>query len=216
MSDTVILQLASLLALIIAITTHEAAHGFMAKAFGDPTAERLGRLTLNPIAHIDPFGTILLPAFLFLMGSPFLFGWAKPVPVNFRNLTPRRPGEFMVAIAGPGTNFLIAIISALLLHLNPEEITFGNNLLAKLILINVMLGVFNMLPLLPLDGGRAFNALLPPRLAHYYSKTEAYGMIVILALALIPVYDGHTVISLVLLPLVKSVFAGILILTGLG
>ncbi len=214
MSDNLILQLASLLALIIAITTHEAAHGYMAKAFGDRTAEHMGRLTLNPIAHIDPFGTILLPALLFFMGSPFLFGWAKPVPVNVRNLIPRRPGEFMVAIAGPGTNFIIAIFSALLLHLNPEGKTFGNNLLIQLIFINIMLGVFNMLPFLPLDGGRALNALLPPRLAHYFSKTEAYWIFILLPLALIPVYNGQTVFSLILLPLVKIVYIAILTLTG--
>lgn len=216
MTDTVILQLASLLALIIAITTHEAAHGFMAKTFGDPTAERLGRLTLNPIAHIDPIGTILLPALLYFSGAPFLFGWAKPVPVDFRNLTPRRPGEFMVAIAGPGTNFILAILSALLYHMNAGEVSFGNSLLVLSIQINVMLGIFNMLPLLPLDGGRALNALLPPRLSFYFSKMERYGMLILLPLALIPIYQGRTIISLVLLPLVKSTTIGILKLTGHG
>lgn len=213
MSDTVILQLAVLLALIIAITTHEAAHGFMAKAFGDLTAQRLGRLTLNPIVHVDPLGTILLPAILYFIGAPFLFGWAKPVPVNFHNLTPRRPGEFMVAIAGPGTNFLLAIISALLYHINPGASTFWNDLLFFSVKINVMLGVFNMLPLLPMDGGRAFNALLPARLSFYYSKMERYGMLIILPLVLIPVYQGQTIIGLVILPIIKLTI-GILGITG--
>lgn len=215
MSDTAITFLASLLALIIAITTHEAAHGFMAKAFGDPTAQRLGRLTLNPIVHVDPLGTILLPALLYFTGAPFLFGWAKPVPVDFRNLVPRRAGEFMVAIAGPGINFFLAILSALLYHINPGGETFGNDLLKFSIKINVMLGVFNLFPILPMDGGRAFNAFLPARLSFYYSKMEPYGMFVVLALFLIPI-QGQPMIGWILFPMVKSTMIGILKLTGHG
>lgn len=214
MSDNVIMQIAGILALIIAITTHEAAHGFMAKLFGDPTAERMGRLTFNPVAHIDPFGTIILPALLFFSGSPFLFGWAKPVPVDFRNLSPRRLGECLVAFAGPGTNFLLAIISALLYHYNPGAETFGNDVLILSIRINIMLGIFNLLPILPMDGGRMVNSVLPAKFSFYYSKTEQYWFFILIPLALFPIYKGQTIISLILYPMFKIVMAGILYLTG--
>lgn len=214
MSDTLIVQLASLLALILAITTHEAAHGFMAKLFGDRTAESMGRLTFNPIAHIDPIGTVLLPAFLYLVGAPFLLGYAKPVPVDFRNLKPRRLGEALVAFAGPGTNFLLAYISALLLHVNPTGETFGNDLLVRLIQINVMLGLFNLLPILPMDGGRLLNAMLPTTLAYKYSKMEPYGPFIILGLFLIPIYHGQSLILVILLPLVKMMLYWMLVLSG--
>ena len=142
MSQDMIVALASLIALVLAVTTHEAAHGFMAKAFGDRTAESMGRLTLNPIPHIDLFGTIILPGLMFMVGTPFLFGYAKPVPIDFRNLKPQRLGEIMVSFAGVGANFILAFIAALLLHINPDKETFGNDILFRLVMINVVLGVF--------------------------------------------------------------------------
>lgn len=193
MSETAILQVATLIALVIAVTTHEAAHGFMAKFFGDPTAQLMGRLTLNPIAHIDLFGTILLPAMMFFSGSPFLFGYAKPVPVNFHNLSPRRMGEVFVAFAGPGMNFLLAFLSALLLHLNPNQETFGNDILLMSFRVNIILGAFNLFPLLPLDGGRIIAGILPQPLRQWYSATERYGMLILLGLIILP--------ALVLVPL---------------
>lgn len=171
-----------LIALIIGITLHEAAHGFVAKWFGDPTAEREGRLTLNPVAHLDPLGTVILPAIMFLTGSPFLFGYAKPVPVDDRNLHPNRLGKIAVSLAGPLMNVVLAIIAGWLLYINPEGETFGNDVLQALIVVNLILASFNLLPILPLDGGRVINALLPKKISELHSKTEPYGMLVILGL----------------------------------
>jgi Zn-dependent protease len=203
MTEDIMLSIASLIALIFAVTTHEAAHGFVAKKFGDPTAERMGRLTFNPVSHIDWFGTILLPGILYLTHAPFLFGYAKPVPVNFSNLRPRRLGEILVAFAGPGVNFFLAFLSALLLHINPTRETFGNDILVKSIFINIVLGVFNLLPILPLDGGRIFNGVLPQRWAAKYSRLEPYGMLILLGILLIPSLTGFNLLSAILMPAVK-------------
>ncbi|HWA48282.1 MAG TPA: site-2 protease family protein [Dongiaceae bacterium] len=176
--------------IIIAITFHEAAHGFVAWRLGDDTAHRLGRVTFNPLKHIDPIGTIILPAVLYL-STGFMFGYAKPVPVNYRRLRRPRRDMVLVAAAGPGINFLLAIASAILLHFVPVEgsvlvQTIGHILVVS-VAVNVLLAVFNMLPLPPLDGGRVAVGLLPYPLSLYLARTERYGMmILILALIILP------------------------------
>ena len=177
---------AFLIALILAITFHEAAHGFVARLFGDPTATRLGRVTLNPIKHIDLLGTIILPGFMLLSGAPFLFGYAKPVPVNFDYLSPKRLGMIFVAAAGPGMNLLLALIAALLLHVNKGVDTLGNEVLVNSIRFNIVLAIFNMLPLPPLDGGRVVAGLLPGALGKAFASLESYGILILLALLILP------------------------------
>ena len=174
---------------IVAITFHEAAHGFIAHQFGDDTAWRLGRVSFNPLKHIDPFGTILLPAILLLTRAPFLFGYAKPVPVNFGALRNPRHDMVWVAAAGPATNILLAIAAGLLVHLIdflPDGVDrwFFKNL-ENAIIINVVLAVFNMIPLPPLDGGRVAVGLLPDVLAAPLARLERFGMLIIIFLLFI-------------------------------
>jgi Zn-dependent protease len=174
---------------IIAITFHEAAHGFAARLLGDDTAWRLGRVTFNPLKHIDPVGTILLPGLLLFLHSPFLFGYAKPVPVNFRALRNPRRDMVLVAAAGPTINIALALIAALMFHLVdylPDTVAqwLGENLRNALI-INVILAVFNLLPLPPLDGGRIAVGLLPNPLSSLLAGLEPYGMIILIGLLFI-------------------------------
>jgi Zn-dependent protease len=181
---------------IIAVTLHEAAHGFVAYSFGDPTAWLAGRLSLNPLKHIDRFGTILLPALLILVRSPFLFGYAKPVPVDFRRLHHPRRDMVWVALAGPATNVLLAIVSALLfygVHLLPlPAAQWVAKNLENSVVINIILCVFNMLPLPPLDGGRVAVGLLPNALALPLARLERWGMPILLLLIFVLPYLGHT------------------------
>ena len=172
--------------ILIAITFHEAAHAYAAWKLGDDTAHRLGRVTFNPLKHVDLFGTILLPALLFLTKAPFLFGWAKPVPVAFGRLGHPRRDMAIVAIAGPLTNMLLALASAALLRivwLLPEAIApWLVQTLYQSILLNLVLAIFNMFPLPPLDGSRVALSLLPNALARPFAKLERFGFLVLLGI----------------------------------
>jgi Zn-dependent protease len=172
--------------ILIAITFHEAAHAYAAWKLGDDTAHRMGRVTFNPFKHVDPFGTVLLPALLFLTKAPFLFGWAKPVPVAFGRLGSPRRDMALVALAGPLTNVMLAFVSAVLLRivpLLPEAIApWLVQTLYQSILLNLILAIFNMMPIPPLDGGRVVTSILPNVLAKPFARLERYGFIILLGI----------------------------------
>ncbi len=199
---------------LMAIILHEVAHGWIAEKFGDTTARRAGRITLNPISHIDPIGTVILPLILIVTGSPYLFGWAKPVPVDFSRLRNPKKDMVWVALSGPGTNFALALVSAMLLRviiiIEPSAVNLaGENvspamlrdigmgvailvpvvlMLKASILINCVLMVLNLIPVPPLDGGRVLVGLLPPKSAYAYSRIEPFGIFIVIALVfLLPV-----------------------------
>jgi Zn-dependent protease len=212
------------LPLLFAITFHEAAHAFAAHRLGDDTAFELGRVSFNPLKHIDPFGTIILPAMLLLSHSPFLFGYAKPVPVKFQNLRNPRLGMVWVALAGPVTNIILALAAALAFHALPlapaDSAQWIADNLKNALVINVVLAVFNMLPIPPLDGGRVAVGLLPPFLAYPLSRLEPFGMLILIGfLILLPLAGSQfglnlDVISAILRTTTGYVLRLVLLLTG--
>jgi Zn-dependent protease len=189
------------LPLVIAITFHEAAHGFVAHHFGDNTAWQLGRVSFNPLRHIDPFGTLVMPAILLMAHSPFLFGYAKPVPVNFRALRSPKTDMVWVALAGPATNIALALVAAAAFHavefLPPNAAQWVADNLKNAVVINVILAVFNMLPIPPLDGGRVAVGLLPKPLAAPLSRLEPFGMLILIGfLILLPLAGSQLGLNL--------------------
>ena len=186
--------------LLFAITLHEAAHGWAASKLGDHTARMMGRVTLNPVKHFDPVGTILVPLLLVIMSVGFIFGWAKPVPINFRALKSQKSGMILVALAGPGANFLMAIgwVIIAIISINLNQPIFLK--MAGIgIFFNILLAVFNLLPIPPLDGSRVISALLPGPLAYKYGQFEQYGFLILLGL----MYIGG--FQLVVLPIVNQI-----------
>jgi Zn-dependent protease len=194
---------------LFAITVHETAHGWVASLLGDHSARMMGRLTLNPIKHIDLIGTLVVPAFLYFTAG-FIFGWAKPVPVNFSALRSPKQDMLWVAIAGPMSNFIMAIIWLVTIFV---AINTGSQFLADMaqigIQINLLLAVLNLLPLPPLDGGRVVSALLPPKISYQFDQLEAYGLFILLGLLFLGIFQS------VILPIVKFIQQWLYTLVGL-
>ena len=223
MNQNTLFQIATwLIPLIIAIVFHEVSHGLVARRLGDPTAAERGRLTFNPIRHVDPFGTVILPLILALSHAP-IFGWAKPVPVNYRRLRHPRRDMVLVALAGPGMNLLLAIVGALVLAAtlsfssNPDSLgtafLAGNAL--NFVLINLFLAVFNLLPIPPFDGGHVVQGLLPPPLAQSFARIGRYSLLVLVVLLLVLPAIGINVVGHLVSPLVDSLARGLLGLFGI-
>jgi Zn-dependent protease len=208
------------LPVLLAVVLHEVAHGWVAGHFGDPTARQMGRLTLNPLKHIDPVGTVVFPALLVAINSPLIFGSAKPVPVDFSRLNPPRLGMAAVALAGPVTNILLALAAALLLHIDtlvtPEQAPWLFQNLYRAIMINCVLASFNLLPILPLDGGRVVTALLTGRARAVWSRYERFGLFFLIAILLVPAYLGYGVIQQVLLAPTYWLLEKVMLITGNG
>ena len=224
--------LAAIFASVVAITLHEAAHGYAALARGDDTAKLMGRISLNPLRHVDPVGTVALPLFLLVtqlltIGRvEAMFGWAKPVPVNIWKLRNPRWDMVLVAAAGPAMNFVLAFIAALFAHivlawqgsLSPEAVQLGIRAVGLMMIANLVLGLFNLLPIPPLDGGRIMVGLLPERLAIALASLERYGLlIVILGLFILPqIVPGYDPMRWFLTEVVAPAFDLVLMLAGHG
>ncbi len=196
---------------LFAITLHEAAHGWVASKLGDHTARMMGRVTLNPVKHIDPVGTIVVPIALLIMSTGFIFGWAKPVPINFNALRSGKSGMIWVALAGPGANLIMAIGWLFVAFFS---INMNTPVLLKMagagIFINILLGVFNLLPIPPLDGSRVISALLPNPLAYKYNQLERYGFVILIGLMF---FGGF---AYIVWPIVKLALNSLSMLSGLN
>jgi Zn-dependent protease len=182
-----IFNITLLVIFFFAIILHEYSHGWTAYKLGDPTAKYAGRLTLNPLAHIDPIGTLMLPIFLRIMGSPIIFGWAKPIPVNFWNLHNPKRDMIWVGLSGPTANFICAIVLSLILKMDMPLALY--KIIELGILINLVLAVFNLIPVPPLDGSRVLMGILPYDLSLRYSRIEPYGFLIILFLLFIGMFE---------------------------
>jgi Zn-dependent protease len=222
--DNIVFQVATwLVPLIVAIILHEIAHGWVANAFGDPTARERGRLSLNPVRHIDPFGTVLLPLVLAVSGAP-VFGWARPVPVVAKRMRNPRLHMMIVALAGPGMNLFLALLAGIALALVRLTVPPGGVAWAFVMLnlinfvaINIFLAVFNLLPLPPFDGGHVVEGLLPRRLARHYAKIGRFGFLLLIFLLLIlpMLIPGADIVGRVVRPPVEWLL-GLMLPAGLG
>jgi Zn-dependent protease len=197
-----LIGLIGIVILIVSVVLHEVSHGVVADRLGDPTARYAGRLTLNPLRHLDPVGSVILPAVLVVSGAPFVFGWAKPVPFNPRYLRHRRWGPALVGLAGPATNLVLAVLAGLLIRWDVAGGTFP----VMVVVINLVLAVFNLLPVPPLDGSRLVAALLPPAYLQWYARLEGAGILI--AIVLVYALGGY-----ILGPPVRVLFR---LITGSG
>lgn len=221
MSQNIVFEIAVwLVPLVIAIVFHEVAHGLVARRLGDPTAESKGRLSLNPIKHIDPFGTVILPMLLALSHAP-MFGWAKPVPVNYSRLNSPRRDMVLVALAGPGMNLILALVGTAILAATVEAKTGVGAFIAanalNFVLINIFLAIFNLLPVPPFDGGHVVEGLLPPGPAQSFRKLGRYSLLVLVLLLLVlPTLSPRAnVVARIVSPIVDQVTRIILAIFGL-
>lgn len=215
-----------LIPLVVAIVFHEVAHGWVARFFGDRTAAQLGRLTLNPIRHVDPVGTVGLPLVLAVTGAP-VFGWAKPVPVVGRNLRNPRLHMMLVALAGPGINLVLALVAAIGLRLmldmgGDAEVTGASRFvfdnLRNFLLINVFLAIFNLIPLPPFDGGHVVEGLLPRSAVPAWERIGRFGfpLLIVLLLVVPMILPGADIVQRAIAPIARAVTGGFLALVGLG
>jgi Zn-dependent protease len=211
-----------LIPLVIAIVFLEVAHGLVARRLGDPTAEQRGRLSLNPLRHVDPVGTVILPLILAISHAP-VFGWAKPVPVNYRRLRNPRRDMILVALAGPGMNLLLALLGAMLLaatvFLSGKPLGEAARFIAanalNFVWINLFLGIFNLLPIPPFDGGHVVQGLLPPPLAQRFGRIGRYSMLVLVVLLLVLPALGVNVVAQTVSPIVAAIAQGLLGIFGI-